>query len=269
MNPRLPSKALTVLRHGSAIAVADLAAVYTWKTWLFGWLVRMLSQVVFFTLVGRLTDAGHNEQFLVIGNALMVCAIEATMVVASSAWERSLGTMPLLVAAPTHLAWTFIVRSLQWVISGTVSSLVALFTLGPAFGLRWTLNSAAAAVLLVLLTALGTYCFGLALAALVADQPALRNIVSNVAYLGMMALCGVQVPVHYWPQPLQLLAQFLPLTHELEALRGVLQGAPVLRILGRAVLGVITGVGWLAVAVVVFGWAARRGRRTGAIEFGT
>ncbi|WAZ25060.1 ABC transporter permease [Streptomyces cinnabarinus] len=269
MNAGTRSKALPLLRHGSAIALADLAVIYTWKTWLFGWLVRMLSQVLFFTLVARLTDAGGDEEFLVIGNALMVCAIEATMVVASSAWERSLGTLPLLVAAPTHLAWTFVVRSLQWVLTGTATSLVALFVLGPVFGVRWTPGSASAAVVLVLLTALGTYCVGLALAALVADRPSLRNLVSNVAYLGMMVVCGVQVPVDYWPVPVQLLAQTIPLTHELAALRGVVDGDPAVRVLGRAVLGVVTGAGWLAMAVLGFGRVARRGRRTGTIEFGT
>ncbi|MGW7547282.1 ABC transporter permease [Streptomyces sp. NPDC054770] len=269
MTARPRPEALTLLRHGSAIAVADLAAVYTWRTWLFGWLVRMLSQVVFFTLAGRLTGAGGDERFLVTGNALMVCAVEATMVVASSAWERSLGTLPLLVAAPARLAWTFVVRSLQWVISGTATSLVALFALGPVFGLRWTVVSACAAVPLVLLTSLGTYCVGLALAAVVADRPGLRNVVSNVAYLGMMAVCGVQVPVHYWPPPVQAVAQVLPLTHELDALRGVLDGAPPDRVLLQALLGAVTGAGWLAVAVLGFGWVARRGRRTGAIEFGT
>lgn len=269
MTPHPRHKALTILRHGSAIALAELKAVYTWRTWLFGWLVRMLSQVVFFTLVGRLTGAGGDERFLVTGNALMACAIEATMVVASSAWERSLGTLPLLVAAPSQLAWTFVVRSLQWVVSGTATSAAALFALGPVFGLRWTPGTVPVALVLVVLTALGTYCFGLTLAALVTDRPALRNVVSNTAYLGMMAVCGVQVPTGYWPGPVQAMAQALPLTHELAALRALLDGAPAVRVLQQASLGAVIGAGWLTVAVLAFGRVAQRERHTGAIEFGT
>jgi ABC-2 type transport system permease protein len=257
-----------VLRRGGAVALADLAAIYTWRTWLFGWVARMLCQVAFFTLIGRLLG-GDNERFLVIGNALMACAIEATMVVASTAWERGLGTLPLLIAAPTHLAWAFIGRSLQWVVSGTATSLVALYALTPLFGVHWTILTVVVAVAPVFLTAAGTYCFGLTLAALVLNRPGLRNVVSNVAYLGMMAICGVQVPLDHWAAPVRAVAALLPITHELLALRRLLDGAPAIEVLSPALLGALTGAGWLALAVNTFGRITERGRRAGTIEFGT
>ncbi|CAM5603535.1 MULTISPECIES: ABC transporter permease [Streptomyces] len=263
------AQAAEVLRRGSAVALADLAAIYTWRTWLCGWVARMLCQVAFFTLIGRLLGGAGDERFLVIGNALMVCAIEATMVVASTAWERGLGTLPLLTAAPTHLAWAFIGRSLQWIVSGTATSLVALYAVTPFFGVHWTVVSVTAAVLPVFLTAAGTYCFGLTLAALVLNRPGLRNVVSNVAYLGMMAICGVQVPLHDWAVPVRAVAALLPLTHELLALRHLLDGAPVSAVAGETALGALAGAGWLAAAVTAFGWVAERGRRAGTIEFGT
>ncbi|SES37290.1 ABC-2 type transport system permease protein [Lentzea xinjiangensis] len=80
-----------------------------WKAWTFGLLVRMLAQVAFFSLIGVVVgaDAG-GMRFLVIGNAIMTCVIESTMVVASSSWERFAGTLPLLVAAPARLLWVFV-----------------------------------------------------------------------------------------------------------------------------------------------------------------
>src|SRR5436190_263902 len=129
-------QSLQIARYSAANAFADLRAIYTWRSWTFGWLVRMLAQVTFFTLIGKLIAQPAQMQFLVVGNALMTCAVEAMMVVASTSWERAVGTLALLIASPAKLTWVFVGRSLQWPISGTGTSVVALFTLGPAFGVR-------------------------------------------------------------------------------------------------------------------------------------
>lgn len=40
-----------------------------------------------------------------------------------------------------------------------------------------------------------------------------RKIICNTAYLSIMAFCGVQVPMSFWPQWIQTLAAAVPLTH--------------------------------------------------------
>src|SRR6185312_4234351 len=105
---------LTVLRHSARNAWADLRVVYTPVSWTFGWLGRIVMQVVFFALVGVLLDSPEQQRFLFIGNAVMVTAHEVMMCVASTTWERTTGTLPLLVAAPSRLWPVFVGRSLQW-----------------------------------------------------------------------------------------------------------------------------------------------------------
>ncbi|GAB1644043.1 ABC transporter permease [Krasilnikovia sp. MM14-A1259] len=255
----------TVVARSAAIAAADLAAVYTWRTWLFGWLGRVLAQVSFFTLVGRLLDRPDQLTYLVLGNAVMTCVMEAMMVVASSSWERSLGTLPLLSSAPARLFWVFVGRSLQWPVSGAGTSLVALFALGPLFGVRWQAGQVPAIVALVLLTALGTYCCGLFLAGLTINLPELRNIVSNAAYLLMMAFCGVQVPSAFWPGWVRAVAWPIPLTHTLAAVRRVAAGAGPADVLAPAALAVAVSGGWFAAAYLAFRVQERRGRRHGLL----
>ncbi|MFF2546249.1 ABC transporter permease [Kitasatospora sp. NPDC058063] len=258
---------LHVVKHSAANAFADLKAIYTWKTWTFGWLGRMLAQTTFFVLVGRLLDRPDQLPYLVVGNAVMTCAMESMMVIASSIWERFLGTLPLLSAAPARLVWVFFGRSLQWPLSGAGTSLVALFTLGPAFGVHWQAARVPAVVLLVLLTALGTYCFGLFLAGLVLNAPGIRNIVSNTAYLLMMAVCGVQVPVGFWPHWVQDAAGCLPLTHSLAAIRELAGPGDTGTVLGQAALAAVIALGWFAAAYLVFQGQETRGRRAGTIHF--
>jgi ABC-2 type transport system permease protein len=263
----MPWQPVHVVRHSAANAFADLKAVYTWKTWIFGWLGRMLAQVTFFVIVGQLLGRPDQVPFLVIGNSVMTSVIESMMVVASSTWERSLGTLPLLSAAPARLVWVFFGRSVQWPVSGSGTSLVALFVLGPLFGVHWTLAEAPAVVVLVLLAAFGTYCFGLFLAGLVLNIPGFRNIVSNGAYLIMMAICGVQVPLDFWPGWVRAVAQCLPLTHALAGVRLVASGGGAAEVVAQAALTVAIAAVWFGFAYVVFLVQEIRGRHAGTIHF--
>jgi ABC-2 type transport system permease protein len=119
----------------------------------------------------------------------------------------------------------------------------------------------------VVVVAVTTYCFGLFLAALVLRAMEWRNIISNVAYLTMMAICGVMAPVSFWPSWVQGVAQALPLTHGLRAVRRVAAdgvGSPI-------VLDCLLAIGiaalWLALAAGALRWLAEQGRRDGSIEF--
>ncbi|MFF3749497.1 ABC transporter permease [Streptomyces sp. NPDC002018] len=266
LTPRPVVHAARVVRHSAIIAFADMRAVYTWQVWVFGWLGRMLAQVTFFTLLGRIAGSEAHTAYIVVGNCVMTCALECMSVVASTTWERVSGTLALLCAAPARPVWIFFGRSLQWPVSGSGTSLVALLVLAPLFGVSWKPHQVPALVALVLLTAVTTYCFGLFLAAFVLNASGVRNIVSNVAYLLMMVLCGVNVPVGQWPPVVRAVADILPLTHSLRAIRLVFAGAEAPQILGAAGLALLCGAGWLAGAYVAFDRFMARSRRTGSSD---
>lgn len=263
--------ALRIVRRSAANAWADLAVIYTPLTWTLGWLGRVVMQVVFFALVGVLLDSAQQVRFLFVGNAVMATAMEAMMCVASTTWERRTGTLPLLVAAPSRLWPVFVGRSLQWLPSGVATASVALFAVGPAFGIRWTLARGAAALLCLIVVSVTTYCFGLAVAAVVLAAMNLRNVVSNISYTGMMLICGVMVPVRFWPGWVQAIAQALPLTHGLSAIRTLADPAPGGPVAGpvavACAIALAVGVCWLGVAAVLLELLAASGRRTGSIEY--
>jgi ABC-2 type transport system permease protein len=170
-----------------------------------------------------------------------------------------------LSAAPGNLGWVFVGRSLQWPISGSATSVVALFAVAPWFGVRWEPSQVAPVILLVILTAAATYCFGLLLGAFVLAAPGLRNITSNVAYLVMMAICGVVTPVTAWPPVIQAVAHLLPLTYGLEAIRAVRDGRATGTVLVSALAIVVTGAVFLLLALISFHWFDRRAKRRGTL----
>jgi ABC-2 type transport system permease protein len=257
-----------VLRYAAVSAFADFSTIFTWRTWTIGWLSRVLCQVAFFALIGRLLGSAEQTRYLVVGNAVLIAALEAMFVVASSTWERAAGTLPLLLAAPTDPALVFAGRSVQWIASGIATASVSLVGLGLAFGVPMRPSAVLAALPLVALACVATYCFGLFPAALVLRVPAVRNVVSNVTVLAMMAICGVQVPTSFWPACVRDTAAALPFTHALSAVRAALAGERPGTVLPEVGWTVLAAAGWLLLAGLAFRRLTDAGRRDGTIEFG-
>jgi ABC-2 type transport system permease protein len=259
---------LTALRYASAAGWADYATMYTWRTWIAGWLTRVLCQVAFFALIGRLLDSPERTHYLLVGNAVLIAAVENCFVCASTTWERRAGTLPLLIAAPVGPLLVFAGRSTFWLASGTATASVALFALAPLFGVGLPWPRALLAVPLIAAVAVATYCFALVLAGFVLRAMETRNVVGNVAHLSIMLLCGVQVPVTFWPAWVQAIASVLPLNHGLAALRALLANGSWVTVGREFALELAVAAGWLLVAALTFHRFAEHGRRDGSIEFG-
>ncbi|MFJ9378740.1 ABC transporter permease [Streptomyces sp. NPDC101455] len=260
---------LRVVRYAAAASAADFRQTYTWRSWTIGWLGRMLSQVTFFALIGVMLGSPERTRYLVVGNAVMACVIEAMIVVTGGVRERQEGTFPLLAASPASLGTVLFGRGLQYPASGAVTALVSLLLLAPLFGIHPTAAQIPGLVLLVLVTALSTYCVGLFLSAVVIGLPGARNVVSNTTYLLMMAICGVQVPVAFWPPWVRAVSDTLPLTHALAAVRRLIAGDTAAAVTRSAALALLTGTLWLGLAFLAIRLVRDRGRRTGSFDYGT
>ncbi|MFD0330780.1 ABC transporter permease [Streptacidiphilus monticola] len=187
------NRRLQVLWFAVRAGSADHSAVFTWRTWLFGWFVRMLAQVLFFTTFGSLLGPAQ-AHYLLIGNAVVLVALHGLFATASTTWELQNGTLPLLVASPSSPSLVLAGRSLFWLPDGVACGLGAILILGPLSGLPLSLASVALTVLLLTLVAMTTYCLGLCLGSLVLSAADLRNVVSNATLTVMMILCGAEVP---------------------------------------------------------------------------
>lgn len=257
-----------VVLASSRNAWADLAATFTPLTWTLGWLGRIVAQVIFYALIGNLLGSPERVRYLYIGAAVVATAMESLLVISTTTRERHSGTLPLLVASPTRLWPVFLGRSVQWLPSGVATATVALFVIGPWFGVRFTLGTGFAAFGVLLLVAITTYGYGLALAALVLRYMRLRNWATNLSYTVMMLICGVAVPLTFWPAWVQWAAQIFPLTHTLEAIRllenGTSDAGVLLPHLGMSLLSALV---WYAIGAILLERLAATGRRDGTIEF--
>jgi ABC-2 type transport system permease protein len=260
--------ALRIIRYAFLSGARDYGSIYTWKTWLGGWFLRVLAQVTFFALLGRLLHSNEQTWFLLVGNAVMLAAMEGVWALNMVGWERSAGTLPLLVASPASPVLVFAARGTYLIGDGVVSALGALFLIGPVFGLPMPWPRVLLVVPLTVLVGASAYCLGTFLGGVLLGFRGLNGLVANVGLVTVMTLCGVNVPLQAYPAPIAWVSRFLPLTHGLIAVRDVLDGrlgAAGVQALAEAAVG----AGWLGACLVTFGWFIRRGRRTGSLEYAT
>lgn len=257
-----------VARESAIFAVSEMRATHTWRTYLFGWLLRLLLQTIFFSLVAGYFGTRMTRQYALVGNAVVLGCLESMIVVLMMAQERSTGTLPLLATAPTSHVPIYLGRGLHWMASGLLSSTLAFVILPPALGVPLPWPRAALALPLLALVCVTSYCYGCVLGAVGLRYMSVVWLLLNLGYLPIMTFCGVNVPVSFWPLPLRVIAEIVPVTHGLMAVRGVLSGAPAATVLGQAALEALVGIGWLSVAWLALARVVRQGIAAGTLEFG-
>lgn len=247
--------------------VAEFRALYTWRSWTFGWLLRLITQVAFFALIGRLVGTIEVVQFILVGNIVVIPCLEATAVILSVTGERWFGTLPLLMTTPTSHIPVFLGRGLQWLVTGFASSLITLLVVPPVLGASLPWPTAVWVIPMLLVVGISGYCYSCFLAGLAFRRVGLEWLLVNVGYLAVMAFCGVDVPTSFWPHPIRLIADFFPVTHGLAAARAALAGLPPADVVRQIALELAVGLGWLILAVVSFERIVSRGRLNGSFEF--
>jgi ABC-2 type transport system permease protein len=257
--------ALRVLAGSTRNSFAELRAWFTWRTWVFGWLLRLLAQTLFYGLMGKLVHSDEQMQYVVIGNAVAVTVIEASLVILSVCEERTTGTLPLVAAAPGSVVAVYVGRGLQWLCTGFASSAAAFLLVPLVLGVAPDYPRALLYFPLVAVIGLSAYCYGCFLAGIAVRARRWQWLLLNLSYLVPMAVCGVNTPVGYWPRPVQWLAQILPPTHGLAAVRAALDGGGAVEILGHLALEAAVGAGWFCLMLLSFRRLVSSGRKDGSI----
>ena len=148
-----------------------------------------------------------------------------------------------------------------------LSGLLGLFIIGPIFGLHFPWPRVLLVVPLTTLVGLSAYCFSTFLAGVILRKREGQGLVVNTTIVMLMALCGVNVPVSFFPTWLEWLASLLPITNGLEAIRDTVNGAPAATIAWNVLAELAVATGWLSLALATFGRFIGHGRRDGSLEY--
>jgi len=255
----------TVFVQALRVGFTDLKHFFTWQSWLTAWLLRTLCSAWVWVLLGGMLTA----QFLLIGNAVLTGPPSVCWTIAAATWDRSDGTYPLLVIAPSRLMSAIAGRSFIWVLNGIVTAWLVFMILGIGFGLDFPVRALLLVPCLVVVICLSTFGYSLLAGAFVASAPRLRIMINFGSTNVLMALCGVSVPVAFWPPYVRLMAEYLPVTHGLRAVRLCFASnhAALWDIVSLAGRELLTGTAWFVLALLVIDKLANAGRQDGSIEF--
>lgn len=254
---------LRIARNAAFVGYLDVRAQFTWKTWLFGWIARVTAQVLFFTAMGLLVGGRDFVLFAFVGNVAAMAALMPLGTGPDTAWERGLGTLPLLVAAPKSMLPVFGGRSAFYIVQGLVESSLIFAILAPFLGWSgnwWWLP------LGLLVISLGAYGLGLFLAAIAIRRLRIGNILFNLVFYTLVTICGVNVATSVFPTWVQRSAELLPLYHGLLGLRELLATGPSTGAFGQLGLELLVGAGWFVLALGGFHLFAEGGRKDGSID---
>lgn len=245
---------------------ADYRMLYTWRTWLFGWVVRVVSQVAFFAVIGHLLGSPDRVQYLLIGNAVAIAVMEALMAMSFMSGERGAGTLPLIVASGSSPIVVLAGRTAFLMGTATLSASIALFAAAPLFGITIPWRHAWAIVALIAAVAVAAHSLALFITGLSMKYLQFGTLLNGIVFLPMLAVCGAVVPVSFWPGWVEQLSRLLPLTHGLAGVRALFDGAG-LEVVGPAAgRELIVAAGWLLLATVAFKVFIRRARRSGDLD---
>lgn len=256
---------LQVIFWAAFSGIAARRALFTWRTWLFGWFVRVLAQVLFFVLLGTLLGSVQAAHWIFVGNVAAIVMMESLGTGVEVAEERRNGTLPLLVAAPMSPVGALTGKALPHLVEAIAVGSVVFFLLAPVLDFPVQYPEHLLIVPLLAVVALGSYGLGMFGASLLFRAVDLGNIAFNLFLWGIVAIGGVNVTVEFFPEPVQAVAHVLPLTNGLHAIRGVLgqEEVSVLTYVGRELA---VGLGWFLLALPSFRWLAEGGRRDGTLD---
>ena len=259
---------MNVMHHAFRAGLADYRAIFTWRSWLSGWMVRVIAQVAFFAIIGERLGDDDKTFYLLVGNAILVAALTGVFSLNMTSAERWAGTLPLLVASPSSPVIVFSARGSYLAVDGALSALAALFIAGPVFGMDLPWPRVLAVVPLTAGVALASFCFGTFLAGIVFRFRSINSLVVLSTHVSLMAACGVNVPLSYYPEWLEWLSRVLPVTNGLLAVRGVFEEAGWETIVAAGALELVVAAGWMTIALASFNRLASRGRIDGSLDYG-
>lgn len=245
-------------RVGMLVSLAALVA-----TTVPVWLIARAMQ----PLMAEAIDAQGGEYFAFVLVGMMATYFVATacnaLPGAVASGVRS-GTLEALLATPAPLP-TLLAGLAAYPLLWTLLRAVVLLAAGAALGARFSMEGAAAGLVIISLIVLAYLPFGLIGAALLLAFRTTGPLLQGVIVVSML-LGGVYYPTEVVPEWIRPAAAAVPLGYGVRALRmTLLEGAPPAAVARDVAVLAAMAAGWMAVGAASLRGSLRYARRTGTL----
>ncbi len=234
-------------------------ALFTWLTpsrYIATKIMWPIEQIIFFSLVG-VYGSTQPASFFVIGNAVHSMALTAVFGVSLAvSGERSAGTLMYIFGTPTSRVTIFSARTLMYLADALTGVVIAFLFAILAYHLDFSRVN-----MFFLVTALAITAFSISGIGLLIGSVSLltANVMffNNAVYALMLLVCGVNIPLENLPSALRVVAAATPLTHGLQAIRTIFEGAPAGTVLPLLTIEAFVGTVYAGLGYVIFRWLER------------
>ncbi len=255
-----------IFRVAARNSFSELTAEYSLNVFMFTMVPRFIFQAIFFVLMAGFAGGPELLRFALIGNAVQLIAnmglTGLTSIVESEKW---LGTLTHMIAVPGNRALALTGRGIANITMALSGVFIAFLATLLIFDVQLSVVTLLYALPIVLMIAFTMMAAGLFMGA-IALPYRIGTLVSNAASYVMMIICGVNFPLDALPEFLQAIAQVLPMTNGLIAVRQVIDGASLGSVSGLIGWEFMLGVIYAALGYVLFDWRLAQIRKTGKMD---
>ncbi len=268
------------LRPVFSVVIKEIKIITRYKTWFVATFVWPIIYPLTFYFLGmglagsdgqglknfeQLAQTSDFASFLILGNLVwMFVNINLWLGGLSLQMDRMRGTFD------TH--WTMPVSKLSLVIGGTIASLVlnflpmiaaiTLYALLGVFKISGNFLSILASIFIVMPFLIGFLIIFAALTIRLRQANLTVEIVRNI----LSVLCGLQFPLAVLPKSLSGIAVYIPLTHFVDIIRGIVIHKHTLADHSGSILFILlSGIVMLAIGILVFNFVLKNVKKGGLV----
>jgi len=257
--------ALRVLFVGG---VTSYRALFNWiSPWVF--FPHMIGypvfEILFFAYLGRFAGV-ESDEFFLIGNAFLAIAVTGMFGMGHAvAGERRSQTLTALLASPASRLALFLGRALPSILTGIVVAAMSFAICSLILGVRLPATTLAALVVVALISSFGATALGLCLGSLGLRG---RNVslFADVIAGSMLLVSGANVPLDRLPGWIRAISSGIPLTHGIQAARGIADGRTIGEVSDLLLTEAGIGAVYLIVGIGLLRLFEFEGRRSATLE---
>ena len=179
--------------------------------------------------------------------------------------SQLMGTFEIVLLAPVHL-WEVLVYSSTWGYIFTSLRFATYIGCGVLFGMNLGNANIGSALVVLAVSIIAFASLGMIIASVTVVIKRGDGLIAMISVLSSL-LGGIIYPIEVMPRWMQVVAQFLPITHALEAMRlALLKSATVLDLLPNLAVLVLFSIVLMPIALFTFGRAVKWAKISGTLS---
>ena len=235
------------------------------------WLIQILvvsffSMYFFVILADYVGNPEVTVTYVVVGNAVQSVAITTLASVSQvPGTEKHTGTLSGLIQTPTPLFTIFLGMSSVGIFTGFCSMLVSLAYAAFIFNVSFAACNFLSVAIIMIFTCLSLTGLGLMVGSVGIHLRTSAIIANIVSYIGLL-ISGVNFPISYLPDWVQIISNCMPLTYAVEATRSAVNGASLADLWLQIVMMTVLGIIFAIIAWYSFRFFEKKSRISGTSD---